>query len=740
MDDLWPDRASEIFGDHAPAPEPPRLRIASPEGATETAEEGARRPVFLSTMPAQRRERHLALMVVALSTVGFVAALPFAQVQLPKIPAFIPSYESALVVIDLITAVLLFGQFNQLRSRALLALASGYLFDALIIIPHALSFPGAFSETGLLGAGPQTTAWLYAFWHGGFALFVLAYALLAGVDDKAAPLHVKPATAVLCAIGGVIASVAMLALAATAGHDYLPVVIRGGDFRFLVTKGVTPTVMALSFLALLVLWRRRRPVVLDQWIMMVLCAWLFDVALSAAVDLTRYDLGWYAGRSYGLLAASFVLVVLLVETNGLHRWLAAANFTLADQARDLADRVRARTAELARSNETLRREVAERKQAEAHLAQAQKMEAIGNLSGGMAHDFNNLLGVIIGNLDMVCDLTKGNAEIDELAGDALDAALRGAELTRRLLAFARRQPLSPARIDVNTLVDGITKLLARTLGEAVVVSVKLSPDLWPVVADQAQLEAALTNLATNARDAMPKGGDLTIVTGNRQLDRDYASQHPEVVPGDHVMIAVGDTGTGMPPDVAARIFEPFFTTKAVGEGTGLGLSMVFGFMKQSGGHINVYSEPGIGTTFRLYLPRAAEGSVADTHSVVDQEPRGRGEIVLVVEDNARLRRVVTRQLTELGYSIREADNAAAALASLEQGQVDLLFSDIVMPGELNGIELTRAVRSRWPHIRVVLTSGFAANINGPADDGVRLLIKPYRKAELARALHDSLRG
>ena len=636
MDDLSPDRASEFLEDHAPAPSAPRPHIAGPGGAATADEAGCDRPVFLSSLPARQRERRLTLVLFALSTVGFVAAIPFAQMQLPRIPAFIPSYESALVIIDLITAVLLFGQFTQLRSRALLALASGYLFDALIIIPHALSFPGVFSETGLLGAGPQTTAWLYVFWHGGFALFVLAYALLGHRDDAARALNAKPGMAVAYAIGGVAASVVAFTCAATLGQDYLPVIIRGADFSFLVTKGISPTVMALSLLALLVLWRRRRPVVLDQWIMMVLCAWLFDVALSAAVNSTRYDLGWYAGRSYGLLAASFVLVILLVETNGLHRWLATANVALGDQARDLADRIRARTTELARSNETLRREIAERKQAEAHLVQAQKMEAIGNLSGGMAHDFNNLLGIIIGNLDMLRDLTKGNADIDELAGDALEAALRGAELTSRLLAFARRQPLSPARIDVNALVGGITKLLARTLGEEIVVVLTLSPHLWPVVADPAQLEAALTNLATNARDAMPKGGNLTIVTGNRQLDHDYASQHPEVVPGDHVMIEVSDTGTGMPPDVAARIFEPFFTTKAQGKGTGLGLSMVFGFMKQSGGHINVYSEPGIGTTFRLYLPRATDGSVADRQSAPGQEPRGRGEVVLVVEDNAEL--------------------------------------------------------------------------------------------------------
>jgi signal transduction histidine kinase len=731
------DGSAEARSEGLPAPWPARGEIPAdpaprrPIAAIERAAAG--RQVFLSTLPAGRRERRLTLWVLALSTVAFLAAIPFAQVQLPAIAAFIPSYESALVIIDLITAVLLFGQFTQLRSRPLLALAAGYLFDALIIIPHALSFPGIFSPSGLLGAGPQTTAWLYVFWHGGFALLVLAYAVLGHLGIAARPMTMRPGVALACTIGGVALSVVALAAAATIGQDHLPVIIRDGDFSLLVTKGVSPSVMALSFAALVVLWRRQRPVILDQWIMMVLGAWLFDVALSAAVDSKRYDLGWYAGRSYGLLAASFVLLVLLVETNGLHRRLAAANA-------GLADRVRERTGELAHSNEALRTEMAERRQAQAHFVQAQKMEAIGNLSGGMAHDFNNLLGIIIGNLDVMRDHTKENADLDDLAESALDAALRGAELTRRLLAFARRQPLKPARIEVNDLVGGITKLLTRTLGEDVVVTLNLAPDLWPVVADPAQLEAALANLATNARDAMPGGGKLTIATGNQHLDRDYASQHPEVVPGDHVMIEVGDTGTGMPPDVAARIFEPFFTTKEMGKGTGLGLSMVFGFMKQSGGHINVYSEPGIGTAFRLYLPRADRGNVSNRPSAASPEPRGNGEIVLVVEDNAHLRRVVTRQVSELGYTLIEADNAAAALAYLEQNPVDLMFSDVVMPGKLNGIELARTARSRWPNMRVVLTSGFAADINGGTDETVRLLIKPYRKAELARALYDSLRA
>jgi len=249
-------------------------------------------------------------------------------------------------------------------------------------------------------------------------------------------------------------------------------------------------------------------------------------------------------------------------------------------------------------------DVTDQRKTEAALHQAQKMETIGNLTGGMAHDFNNLLGIVIGNLDLLRDLRKNDAEADELARDALDASLRGADLTKRLLAFARRQALQPKEVVVNQLVAEITKLLARTLGEQIEISLKLSADVWPVFVDPAQLDASLTNLATNARDAMPRGGKLIIATANRTLDADYALSHSEVTPGDYVLIEVSDTGIGMTQTVADRIFEPFYTTKEPGKGTGLGLSMAFGFVKQSGGHINVYSEPDVGTTFGLYLPRS----------------------------------------------------------------------------------------------------------------------------------------
>ena len=370
------------------------------------------------------------------------------------------------------------------------------------------------------------------------------------------------------------------------------------------------------------------------------------------------------------------------------------------------------------------------------------MEAIGNLTGGMAHDFNNLLGVIIGNIDLLRDLRKDDDDVDELSREALNAAFRGADLTRRLLAFARQQPLRPQPVDVNELVSGITRLLSRTIGEDIEFTLDLSPQLWPVVVDPAQLEATLTNLANNARDAMPDGGRLMVVTGNRYLDADYTAQQTDVTPGSYVVIEVSDTGIGMTRAVMDRIFEPFFTTKSRDKGTGLGLSMVFGFIKQSGGHISVYSEPGIGTTFRLFLPRVMGDVLTAEAGLVVPLVHGRGETVLVVEDNSALRRVVVRQLGELGYRVLAAENAKAGLRLLEQQNVDLLLTDIVMPGGINGRELAQRARRRWPEIKVVFTSGFSgARLSGEPDalsSRVPLLSKPYRKEELASVAREAL--
>jgi PAS domain S-box-containing protein len=358
------------------------------------------------------------------------------------------------------------------------------------------------------------------------------------------------------------------------------------------------------------------------------------------------------------------------------------------------------------------RDISDREAIEQRLRQAQRMDAVGQLTGGMAHDFNNMLGIVIGNLDLLRLGGGLNPEQSELVGDALEAALYGADLTRRLLAFARRQPLQPQRVDINGLVSNTIRLLARTLGERI-----------PIRLDLAH------------------GGTLTIATANRVLDADYAAAHVDLDPGDYVMIEVCDTGAGIPPDIMARVFEPFFTTKEPGKGTGLGLSMVFGFAKQSGGHINVYSELNQGTTFRLYLPRAPRAEPPQLQPSPAVPASGGSETILVVEDNEGIRRAVGRQLIQLGYRVFEAETAAAALAVLAAEKIVLLFTDIVMPGEMGGVELARTAMARWPELKVVLTSGFPeARVSGTVEGlaGLRLLSKPYRRDELARVLREAI--
>ncbi len=394
--------------------------------------------------------------------------------------------------------------------------------------------------------------------------------------------------------------------------------------------------------------------------------------------------------------------------------------------------------ERVRSEESVR-------EGERRLVQAQKMEAIGNLTGGLAHDFNNLLSIIIGNLDLL-RAQPGNAitkdqNLNQLSSEALDAALRGADLTRRLLAFARRQTLQPQRTDLNELIEGISKLLRRTLGTDIEIKLNLEPQLWPANVDPSQLGASLINIVNNARDAMPNGGMLTIATSNRHLDEDYIAAHTDLAPGDYTLIEVSDTGTGIPPEMLNHIFDPFFTTKEQGKGTGLGLSMVFGFTKQSAGHINVYSEIGHGTTFRLYLPRDLTAAAAPEAPKTTMH-KGH-ETVLAVEDNEGLRRVVVRQLNDLGYRVLEAPDGAAALKILEREPVDLLFTDIMMPGGMSGYDLAKNAVARWPSLKVLLTSGFPeTKLNGNSNASVKmhLLTKPYRKDDLASALRKALDG
>jgi signal transduction histidine kinase/CheY-like chemotaxis protein len=390
------------------------------------------------------------------------------------------------------------------------------------------------------------------------------------------------------------------------------------------------------------------------------------------------------------------------------------------------------------ANRRLLDEAMQRQRAEDQLRQSQKMEAVGQLAGGLAHDFNNMLAVILGALDIARRrLGEGAGEAGRFLDAARDGATRAATLIERLLAFSRRQPLAPRVIDLNKLVSGMSELLRRTLGETLQLETVLAGGLWRTSIDATQLENSLLNLAINARDAMPNGGNLTIETANAHLDDEYAANHVEVVPGQYVMLAVSDTGVGMSKETVNRAFDPFFTTKSAGKGTGLGLSQVHGFVKQSGGHIKIYSEVGQGTTVKLYLPRSTassnEAEIRRTGSLAQE----RMCTILVVEDEEQVRRITVDMLRQLGHAVLDADGGPSALKVLaSHPDIDLLLTDVVMP-DMNGRELSEAARRLQPDLRLLFMTGYTRNAivhAGVLDPDVQMIAKPFTLEQLAAKL------
>ncbi|MXO86013.1 PAS domain-containing protein [Altererythrobacter aurantiacus] len=441
----------------------------------------------------------------------------------------------------------------------------------------------------------------------------------------------------------------------------------------------------------------------------------------------------------------------LVTGIAAHAAIAIDNARLYRSAQDELNERRRVEADLRELTDTLEQRIAaeieRRANAEEALRQAQKMEAVGQLTGGIAHDFNNLLTVISGNIDMATRAIANAGDVSPRVTRALDGAQKGAQraasLTQRLLAFARRQPLDPKPIRLDRLIRGISELIDRSLGERIEVEFVGAPGLWLVEVDAHELESAIMNLAVNARDAMPDGGRLTIELSNTRLDECYATRHAEVAPGQYVMLAISDTGMGMPPELLDKVFEPFFTTKEVGKGTGLGLSMVYGLVKQSGGHIKIYSEPDRGTTIKIYLPRLhGATSVVDEAAADTLEESDKEELILLVEDDEDVRVYTADCLRELGYRVLEAGSGEEAKKALDRtkDQIDLLFTDVVMPG-ITGEELAEELRRDRPDLKVLYTSGYTRDAivhSGRLQPGVALLQKPFNFAELARKVRDVL--
>ena len=539
------------------------------------AEESAtERQLVLSMLPATSGERRLAAAVVLASLLIFAAAAPFARTPLARVAAFIPAYEAALIVCDLITAALLFGQFTIARAPPLLLLASGYLFTSLMTVAHALTFPGLFSETGLLGAGAQSTAWLYMFWHAGFPLAVIGFALLAR-RRAARPLDIPVLAAIVASIAAVAALVAVLTALATAGEGALPEIMAGHAYTPAMIF-VVGTVWSLSMLALVVLYLGRAHSVLDTWLMVVMCVWLFDVALSAVLNAGRFDLGFYVGRLYGLSAASFVLIVLLLETVALY-------------------------ARLARANEAERQE-RERRLGEmrSELIHVSRLSELGQMVSALAHEVNQPL-TAIGNYLRASQrfVQSGDAE---KAGTALEKAsqsvVRASEIIRRLRDFLRKNESEKQAEDLALVIEDSLALAAPGAeGRDVAIETRLDPAAATARIDRVEIQQVLVNLVRNAIEAMAEWPRRSLVVATAlTLER-------------MIEVSVADTGPGLAPEVRAKLFRPFVTTKS--GGMGVGLSICYSIVEGHGGRMWVEDDPGGGTIFKFTVPRAEAGSRRD---------------------------------------------------------------------------------------------------------------------------------
>jgi signal transduction histidine kinase len=504
-----------------------------------------------------------------------------------------------------------------------------------------------------------------------------------------------------------------------------------GGFPFLA---FIPAILVTSFVCG---WRAG----LFAAVLGALARWYFYVPASSAV---------FAGPSnpslFNLWLYTFAVIVILTLVGVMH--LAFHDFAVSERAREILNaklemRVHERTEALEAANQRLRDEAASRAAAEAQIRQMQKMEAVGLLTGGIAHDFNNMLAIVVGSLDIAKRHLMSNREkAERFIANAMEGAQRGAQLTARLLAFSRQQPLDPRPLDPNALVRDMSDLLTRSIGENIRLETVLAPDLWGTFTDASQLENAVVNLCVNSRDAMPEGGRLTLETANVTLDDAYAAATMDAKPGDYVVIAVTDSGTGMVPEVIARAFDPFFTTKGTGKGTGLGLSQVYGFVRQSEGHVSIESRLGFGTTIRIFLPRY-RGILPPAAVAARDVPTSRDnlELVLVVEDEERVRSMSVEALRDLGYSVIAADGPEHALGLVESGIVPhLLFTDVVMPG-MSGRALAERVKAKQPGIKVLFTTGYsrgAAVEDGALDRRIPLLSKPFTIEQLATKVRNAL--
>jgi signal transduction histidine kinase/CheY-like chemotaxis protein len=660
----------------------------------------------LAAAPAGRWDRRLAMGFVALSFLGFVAIAPFARVHLAALPQFVPAYESALWVCNLATALLLLGQFGRSHSPSLLVLSAGYLMSTLIIPPHMMAFPGLFSPLGLFGGVGSTIAYLYVFWHTGFPLFVLAHSVVARAEARYGWTVQRPGWAIFGAVAAALGYVVLSVWLAVYGTGFLPVISVNGEYGRMLTSGVSPVMVSIAVVALISVWPGRRGSVLDVWLTAVMSAWICDTSLSSILSNTRFDVGWYAGRVYTLMAGAFLFGVLLMDLSRLYGRLA-----------DALEDAKAQNEALVRSREELTR--------------AQRMEAIGQLTGGIAHDFNNILTAVTGCLEMIARKPDDPTRVRRLSRNAATAADRGAQLVRQLLTFSRRQNLNPQVLNANDLLLEMATLARKALGDQVVLKLDLGDGLDRICVDAGEFQAAIFNLLSNARDAMPRGGVVTVRTRNQPKRSEG---------GPYVVVSVDDTGEGMDAATLARVFEPFFTTKEVGQGTGLGLSQVYGFAESAGGFVDIQSEPGEGSSVSLHLPRSLQPVAKVEPQPPPPTPLRKRLRILVVEDDSDVIRATAETLQDAGFDVVTAVSGAEALAVLRSDAgVDLLFTDVMMPGGLDGVGLAEAGLKARPELKVLLTSGYSETLLQEHLHDLPILAKPYHRDELLRRLQGLLR-
>jgi len=700
---------------------------------------------FLSTLSPEPGDRRAASLVFIASLVVFAAAAPYAKLPLPQVPAFLPFYQSAFVIIEVITAVLLFGQYNILRSRALLVLAGGYLFSAAMAVCHALSFPGLFAPTGLLGAGPQSTAWIYFMWHGGFPLFVIGYALRkdGGLESKSIR---HPRSPVLFHAFAAFALAGVLTWLATSGQDSLPVIM-AGNMDAPAKVAVATTVWMFSLIALLALWRQRPHSLLDLWLMVVMCVWIFDSALAAVLNHGRYDLGWYAGRIYGLLAGSFVLMMLLLENGKLYARLAGSHEREVGRSAEL----QLLTAQLESANQQLGE-----KNRQLGEASRLKSEFLANMS----HELRTPLNAIIGFSEVLKDGLLGEMPPDqhEYVADIFSSGQHLLSLINDILDLSKIEAgkmaldLEPLNVDA-MLGNGLSIVREKAAAHRIQLQLDVEGRLGTVLLDARKTKQILFNLLSNAVKFTPEGG--RVVLGARKVGSSrieaWAAPEPTSLRlplpsgpvAEFLEISVADTGIGVSPADAPHLFRAFSqldsSLSRKIEGTGLGLALVLRLAQLQGGTVALASTPGQGSRFVVWLPwreaaPPAEAAVAPSQAI----PCAGRQLALVIEDNDRAAELVRLQLEPDGFEILRAASAKEGLELLAMRQPAVVILDIILP-DMDGWELLDRIKrpgSPSANIPVVIVSIIADAQKGFSLGASAVLQKPVSREDLLKVMED----